>query len=142
MRVFNDEVVRAIGVSRDEIERIIAREQAELERREQLYRGGRPQPNVTDRVVILVDDGLATGATMKAAVKALQQMRPKRLVVAVPTAPPETCEELAQQVDEMICAITPVPFYGVGLWYSEFPQTSDQEVRDLLDEAAGLVSGR
>lgn len=110
-------------------------------RRERLYRGERPEPRVTERVVILVDDGLATGATMRAAVTALRQLGPKKLVVAVPTAPPETCEELASQVDEMVCVITPVPFYGVGLWYDEFPQTADQEVRDILEEAARTGTG-
>jgi len=104
----------------------------ELERREHLYRDGRPAPNVQGRTVILVDDGLATGATMRAAIAALQQQQPAHIVVAVPVAAPSVCEELGMQVDEIVCARTPEPFYGVGFWYDDFSQTTDEEVHDLL----------
>jgi predicted phosphoribosyltransferase len=105
-------------------------------RRERLYRGDRPAPDVRGRTVILVDDGLATGATMLAAVKALRQQQPARIVVAVPTASPEICQQLRAEVDDVICAITPEPFHAVGLWYEDFSQTTDEEVRDLLARSA------
>src|SRR5260370_13853160 len=108
------------------------REQQELARRARLYRGGRSPPDVRVRIVILVDDGLATGATMHAAIQALRQQQPARIVVAVPTAAPETCEELRAEVDEVICAVTPEPFHAVGVWYRDFSQTTDEEVRELL----------
>jgi predicted phosphoribosyltransferase len=132
VRVLNDQVVRALRIPDYVIDAVTAQEQQELTRRERLYRGGRPPPDVRGRTVILVDDGLATGATMHAAIKALRQLQPARLVVAVPTAAPETCEALRAEVDEVICAITPEPFYAVGLWYEDFSQTTDEEVRDLL----------
>jgi erythromycin esterase-like protein/predicted phosphoribosyltransferase len=132
VRVLNDQVVRALRIPDYVIEAVAAQEQQELRRRERLYRGGRPPPDVRDRTVILVDDGLATGATMHAAIKALRQQQPARIVVAVPTAAPETCEALRAEVDEVICAITPEPFHAVGLWYEDFSQTTDEEVRDLL----------
>src|SRR5882724_8964267 len=132
VRVLNDQVVRALHIPDYVIDAVAAREQQELARRERLYRGGRPPPDVRGRTVILVDDGLATGATMHAAIKALRQLQPARLVVAVPTAAPETCEALRAEVDEVICAITLEPFYAVGLWYEDFSQTTDEEVRDLL----------
>src|SRR5260370_22162287 len=108
------------------------REQQELARGERVYRGGSSPPDVRGRTVILVDDGLATGATMHAAVKALRQQQPARIVVAVPTAATETCDELKAEADEVICAITPDPFHAVGRWYEDFSQTTDEEVRDLL----------
>jgi erythromycin esterase-like protein len=114
------------------IDAVAAQEQQELERRERLYRGGRPPPDVRGRTLILVDDGLATGATMRAAVMALRQLQPARIVVATPTASPEICEELRSEVDEVICAITPEPFLAVGHWYEDFSQTTDDEVRNLL----------
>ena len=132
VRVLNDQVVRALRIPDYVIDTVAAQEQQELARRERLYRGGRPPPDVRGRTVILVDDGLATGATMQAAIKALRQLQPDRLVVAVPTAAPEACEALRAEVDEVICAITPEPFYAVGLWYEDFSQTTDEEVRDLL----------
>jgi erythromycin esterase-like protein/predicted phosphoribosyltransferase len=132
VRVLNDQVVRALRIPDYVIDAVTAQEQQELTRRERLYRGGRPSPDVRGRTVILVDDGLATGATMHAAIKALRQLQLARLVVAVPTAAPETCEALRAEVDEVICAITPEPFYAVGLWYEDFSQTTDEEVRDLL----------
>jgi hypothetical protein len=114
------------------IDAVAAREQQQLARRERLYRGGRPPSEVRGWTVILVDDGLATGATMRAAIRALRQSQPARIVVAIPTASPETCEELKAEVDEVVCAMTPEPFLAVGHWYEDFSQTTDEEVRDLL----------
>jgi predicted phosphoribosyltransferase len=132
VRVINQDVVRGLGIPPDMIDAVAAREQLELERRERLYRGDRPAPDVRGRTVILVDDGLATGATMYAAVKALRQQGAGRVVVAVPIAPPETCEQLREEVDDIVCAVTPEPFHAVGRWYEDFSQTTDDEVRDLL----------
>jgi putative phosphoribosyl transferase len=112
-----------------------AREQAELERRERGYRGDRAAPDVRDRTVILVDDGLATGSTMRAAVVALRQMQPKSIVVAVPVGAASTCEAFRAETDETVCAITPEPFLAVGYWYEDFSQTTDDEVRQLLQLA-------
>ena len=142
VRVLNDELVRALRIPEYLIDNVVAREEQELARREQLYRGNRPPPDVRGRTVILVDDGLATGATMLAAIKALQQQQPARIVVAVPTAAPETCEELRAEVHDVICAITPQPFHAVGLWYEDFSQTTDEEVRNLLSLAAGAGKGQ
>jgi erythromycin esterase-like protein/predicted phosphoribosyltransferase len=132
VRVLNDQIVNALGIPSYVIDAVAAQEQQELERRERLYRGGRPPPDVRGRTLILVDDGLATGATMRAAVMALRQLQPARIVVATPTASPEICEELRSEVDEVICAITPEPFLAVGHWYEDFSQTTDDEVRNLL----------
>jgi putative phosphoribosyl transferase len=142
VRVINDELVRALRIPDEMIEAVVAKEQQELERRERLYRGDRPPPDVRGRTVILVDDGLATGATMYAAVKALQQQQAARIVVAVPIASPETCEQLSGEVDDIICAVTPEPFYAVGLWYEDFSQTTDEEVHDLLARAREQVTAR
>jgi putative phosphoribosyl transferase len=136
VRVLNDDVVRMLNVRGDAIDRVAEVEQQELERREHLYRGDRPFPNLTDQVVILVDDGLATGSTMRAAAKAVRQHRPRKVVVAVPTGAAETCEEFRNEVDEIVCVIAPEAFRAVGLWYEEFPQTSDEEVRELLARSA------
>ena len=130
--VLNDMLVTRLGIPDHVIDVVATREQQELARRERLYRGGRSPPDVRGRTVILVDDGLATGATMHAAIQALRQQQPARIVVAVPTASPETCEEMRAEVDDVICAITPEPFHAVGLWYQDFSQTTDEEVRDLL----------
>lgn len=132
VRVLNDHVVRGARVSPEQIEAVAAREQAELERREREYRGGRPPPEIRGRVVILVDDGLATGATMRAAAEAVARQGPARVVIAVPVAAAETCRALSRQVDEVVCAETPEPFWGVGMWYQDFGQTTDEEVRALL----------
>jgi putative phosphoribosyl transferase len=140
VRVLNDDVVRALRIPDRVIDAVAAKEQEELARRERLYRGDRPPLDVRGRTVILVDDGLATGATMHAAIKALRQQQPACIVVAVPTASPETCDELKREVDEVICATTPDPFYAVGLWYEDFSQTTDEEVRELL--ARGTGAGR
>lgn len=136
VRVLNEDVVRSFGISNAEIGAVAQLEQAELERREQEYRGNRLPPRVAGRTAILVDDGLATGSTMRAAVAALRQDHPERIVVAVPVAARETCDALRDDADEVICALTPEPFYAVGLWYEDFSQTSDEEVRELLDAAA------
>lgn len=136
MRVINRAVVRSADVSDAEIEETVKTEQRELERREQTYRDERPPPQIEGRIVILVDDGLATGASMRAAVLALREQKPAKIVIAVPTAARETCDAFLDEVDEVICAVTPEPFYAVGLWYRDFSQTSDDEVRDLLSRAA------
>jgi len=132
VRVLNDQLVNRLGIPDHLIDAVAVREGQELARRERLYRGGRPLLDVRDRTVILVDDGLATGATMHAAIAALRQLHPARIVVAVPTASPETCEEMKAEVDDVICAITPEPFQAVGRWYQDFAQTTDEEVQDLL----------
>ena len=136
VRVLNDQTVRALRISDQVIEAVAAKEQRELDRRARLYRGDRPPPDLRGKTVILVDDGLATGATMLAAVKALRQQQAGRIVVAVPIAPPETCEQLRVEVDDIICAVTPEPFYAVGCWYEDFSQSTDEEVRDLLARSA------
>jgi putative phosphoribosyl transferase len=135
MIVRNDEVIAGLGVPSSVLETVVAREQQELERQEHLYRGDQPLPDLHDCTTILVDDGLATGATMRTAVAALRQHHPAHRVVAVPIAAPNTCEALRADVDEVICALTPEPFYAVGLWYEHFSQTTDDEVRDLLAQA-------
>jgi predicted phosphoribosyltransferase len=136
VRVLNEVIVRALGVPDHVIEAVAAREREELTRRERAYRGDQPPLDVRGRTVILVDDGLATGATMQAAIQALRQRQPARIVVAVPTAARETCEALRRKVDDVICAITPDPFHAVGLWYEDFSETSDNEVRALLTRNA------
>src|SRR2546422_11452029 len=140
VRVLNEDVMRALPNAKEIIESVTARETAELERREQSYRDGRPAPELRDRVVILVDDGLATGATMRAAVKALRQSGAAKIVVAVPVGPPDTCHELAQEADETICLSTPEFFQAVGQYYEDFSQTSDEDVRQLLSQAAQEMS--
>src|SRR5258706_6921767 len=132
VRVLNDQLVERLGIPEPMIDAVAAREQQELAGRERLYRGGRPPPDVRGRTVILVDDGLATGATMHAAIQALRQQNPARIVVAVPTASPETCEEMKAKADDVICGITPEPFHAVGRWYRDFSQTTDEEVHLLL----------
>jgi putative phosphoribosyl transferase len=137
VRVVNEEIVRQLQIPPEVIDSVATEEQAELERRERAYRGDRPPPEARDRTIILVDDGLATGSTMRAAVAAIRQMAPRHIVVAVPIGAPETCAEFQSVADEAICARTPEPFYSVGLWYRDFRQTSDEEVRALLDKMAG-----
>lgn len=138
--LLNEATVAEYEVSREQIDMVVRAEQQELERRETSYRGQRPFPDLAGRVVILIDDGLATGSTMRAAVVAIQKKEPARVVVAVPTAPAETCEELSAVVDDIICLVTPEPFYAVGLWYEDFSQTTDDEVRDLLERSAATQS--
>jgi putative phosphoribosyl transferase len=135
VRVLNEDIVNYLRIPDEVIDAVAAQEQRELERRERAYRDDRPPPDVNDRVVILIDDGLATGSTMRAAAASLRLQKPRRIVVAVPVSAPETCEEFRSEVDEIICAVTPEYFQGVGLWYNDFSQTSDDEVRDLLKRA-------
>jgi putative phosphoribosyl transferase len=136
VRVLNQDVVRAIPYATEAIEAVTAKETAELRRREQMYREGRPAPELRDKTVILVDDGLATGATMRAAVKAVRQSGAAKIVMAVPVGPPDTCHDIAQEADETICLITPPFFQAVGQYYEDFSQTSDDDVRALLRHAA------
>jgi putative phosphoribosyl transferase len=135
VRVLNDEVRREIDLPDDVIDALAEREALELSRRELRYRGERPLPGVRGRIVMLIDDGLDTGATMRAAVLALRQMDPAKLIVAVPVAAPETCEALRREADQVVCLATPDPFLAVGAWYDDFSQTSDEEVTALLEEA-------
>ena len=131
VRVMNPDVA-GMRLPESAVEAVAAREQKELERRERLYRGDRPPLELAGRIVILVDDGLATGSTMRAAAIAVKQQKPSRSVVAVPVAAPATCEQFRAEVDEVVCAITPEPFRAVGLWYEDFTQTTDDEVHALL----------
>lgn len=140
VRVLNYDIVETLHLSEAVIERVTARQQQELERRERLYRQNRPFPQLRDRTVILVDDGLATGATMRAAVEAVKLHQPAAIVVAVPVASPETNRDLATQVNEIVCVETPAPFYSVGSWYDLFPQTTDTQVRELLQQAGTVAS--
>ena len=141
MRVLNNDVVEYLQIPNEVIEAVANREIEELKRRERAYRGDRPEPDVQDKTVILVDDGLATGSTMRAAAAALRQQKPAKIVVAVPVSAPQTCNEYRMGVDEIICAATPEPFYGVGQWYLDFSQTTDEEVRDLLERARNEFAG-
>jgi predicted phosphoribosyltransferase len=135
VRVLNRDVVERLQLPDELIDAVTRRELQELERRERAYRGDRPFPDVQGKTIILVDDGLATGSTMRAAAEALRQQGPARLVIAVPAGSPETCNDFREEVDEVVCAITPDPFYAVGLWYQDFSQTTDDEVRELLSAA-------
>ncbi|MQA90399.1 MAG: phosphoribosyltransferase [Gemmatimonas sp.] len=136
VRVLDPEVVRMLGIDDGTVEAVAAAEKMELERRERVYRHDRPVPDLRDQTVIVIDDGLATGSTMKAAVRAIRAQHPKKLVVAVPVAARETCEDLRTEVDELVCSRTPEPFRAVGLWYEDFAQTTDDEVRSLLARAS------
>jgi predicted phosphoribosyltransferase len=135
VRVLDEQTVHRLGLSDDEVDAVTRAEQRELDRRERLYRDDRPMPELRGRTVILVDDGLATGSTMLAAVRAVRAQRPARIVVAVPTAAADTCDMLRDEADEVICADTPDAFRAVSLWYDDFSQTSDEEVRQLLQQA-------
>lgn len=131
-RVLNQQIVESLGISPEMIDRVAAAETAELERRAQTFRGERPAPNLEGKVVILVDDGLATGASMRAAIDAARDQAAGRIVAAVPVAPPPVCHELRDSVDEMICLNQPEPFQAVGIWYQHFDQVTDGEVRKIL----------
>jgi len=135
VRVLNQDLIQALNIPGWVIDGVAEQEQQELERRERAYRGDRPRPDVRGKTVILIDDGLATGASMRAAVASLREQGPARIIVAVPTASPETCEEFKAEVDQIVCATTPQPFLGVGAWYEDFSQTTDEEVRRLLEQA-------
>ena len=135
VRVLNEDVVRYLKIPGEVIDAVAIKEQRELERRERAYRGDRPAPEVRGRTVILVDDGLATGSTMRAAATALRKQQPASIIVAVPVSAPQTCDEFRDEVDEIVCAVTPEPFHAVGLWYHDFSQTTDEEVHDLLERS-------
>ena len=135
VRILDDDLIRVARVSTEDLERVTAAEQVELERRERRYRGDRPFPELTGKTVLLVDDGLATGSTMRAAVAALRQEEPRSIVVAVPVAAPATCDAFRDIADDIVCAVTPEPFRAVGLWYDDFSQTTDEEVHELLIQA-------
>lgn len=138
IRVFNEEIVHFLHIPSNVIESITRRESKELLRREVAYRGDRPEPDVKSKTVILVDDGLATGSSIRAAARAMRQKQPARIVVAVPVSALESCNEYRIGVDEIVCAYTPEPFMGVGQWYIDFSQTTDEEVRDLLKRSRAI----
>jgi putative phosphoribosyl transferase len=140
IRVLNEDVVRSYQIPENVIDTVTANELRELERRERTYRENRPKPEISGKTVILIDDGLATGATMQAATAALKTKNPAKIVIAVPTAATDTCRAFEEKVDEIICIATPEPFYGVGAWYGDFSQTTDEEVCKLLEKAASLQS--
>ena len=135
VRVLNEDVIREIGITTQQIDQAAANEQRELERRERLYRADAPPLDLLGRTTILVDDGLATGATMRAAVVAVRQLGAARVVVAIPVGPVETYERFAREADEVVCLMTPEPFWAIGQWYDDFSQVSDQDVRELLAQA-------
>lgn len=135
VRVMNRDVVNWMNISQEDIERVAEAEHEEMNRRDKAYRGGRPLPELKGKTVILVDDGLATGATMRAAVQGVKAFNPARIIVAAPTGSSDACREFEQQVDQVVCLSTPEPFEAVGAWYRNFSQTSDDEVRDLLAKA-------
>ncbi|WP_417566907.1 phosphoribosyltransferase [Marinobacter sp.] len=135
IRVLNREIVEALGISDETIERVASEEQQELERRERAYRGDRPRPEIEGKCIILVDDGLATGASMRAAIEALRRQNPSGIVVAVPVAPPDTVGKLRREADDVICLATPEPFMAIGNWYRDFTQVSDEEVKQTLNKA-------
>lgn len=142
VRVLNEDLVVELGIPSQVVDAIAAREQEELRRRERSYRGERPSPSLEGRTVVLVDDGLATGATMRAGAQAVRQLRPAAVVVAVPVAPPDAVDALRREVDEVVTLLTPDRLMSVGQWYSDFSQTTDGEVRDLLSRAARQRAGK
>lgn len=135
IRVLNADIVSGLQIPPEVVEAVTAEQQRELTRRERLYRGDRPLPTIRGRVVILVDDGIATGATIRAAIAAVRQQQPARIVIAVPVASAYTCDELRKEVDELVCPLAPEELYGIGLWYEQFPQLGDDDVRGLLTAA-------
>lgn len=135
VRVLNEDILQQLGISQEALDSVTRHEQRELERREARYRNGRPPPDLKGRTVILVDDGLATGSTMRVAAVALRQQKPARIVIAVPVAARETCAELSSYADEIVCVITPQDFYAVGMWYEDFSPVSDEEVLELMEAA-------
>jgi len=140
-RALNHDVIEYLRIPEEVVDEVTEREEQELERRERLYRDNRPARSPRDRVTILVDDGLATGSSMRAAVLAVRQQQPASIVVAVPVAASLTCDDLRIEADEVICGFTPDPFYAVGLWYEDFSQTTDEEVRELLARAENKLAG-
>jgi putative phosphoribosyl transferase len=141
VRVLNERVVDELAIPESIIETATTNAERELARRERIYRGHRPAPQVQGRIIILVDDGVATGATMQAAIAVVRSQHPARLVVAIPVAPPSVCAEIQEQVDEMICLMTPEVFLGVGVWYEDFSQLTDKQVRALLEQARKREAG-
>lgn len=139
-RSLNHDVIEYLRIPEEVVDEVTEREKQELERRERLYRDNRPARSPRDRVAILVDDGLATGSSMRAAALAMRQQQPSSIVVAIPVASIEACEDLRSQADEIVCLYTPDPFYAVGLWYEDFSQTTDEEVRDLLARAENKLT--
>jgi putative phosphoribosyl transferase len=131
--VFNEEIVEALHIRKNAIDRILKAEENELIRREEVYRGNKPYPELAGKTIILVDDGIATGYTMRAAIAALKQKKPAAIIVAVPVAARSTCDEIADKVDKIICPLQPENFYAVGLWYDDFTQTTDEDVLELMD---------
>jgi putative phosphoribosyl transferase len=140
IRVVNEKVVEMLGISEQVISEEAEMEWRELQRMERLYRGDKDPVRIRGRIAILIDDGLATGATMRAAVLALRQQRPAGIIVAVPVAAPETCADFETEVEQTVCLETPEPFYAVGLYYRHFPKVSDEEVRDMLSQCAEDVA--
>ncbi|MBE7384841.1 MAG: phosphoribosyltransferase [Leptolyngbya sp. SIO1E4] len=132
VQVLNYNILNWLNISDHTVEQVAARELRELQRRDRAYRGDRPHPELQDRTLLLIDDGIATGATMRAAIALLKLQQPQQIVVAVPVAPSQTCQTLKAEADRVVCLITPEPFYAIGLWYEHFAQTSDDEVRELL----------
>jgi putative phosphoribosyl transferase len=132
IRVLNEDVIASLGITPAAIERVAARESGEIERREHAYRGSRPRPALAGKCIILVDDGVATGATMRAGIAGLRQQKPAKIVVAVPVAPPDTVDLLRREADEVVCLETPEPFMAIGCWYERFPQLTDDEVSQRL----------
>lgn len=141
VRVLNDEVLEMLRIDPEVVDQVARREEVELDRRERLYRGDRAEPDIRGRTVVLVDDGLATGSTMRAAAEAVRAAGPARLIIAVPVGARETCDSLRAEADEVVCALTPEPFQAVGLWYQDFSQTTDAEVSELLAEFDGAARG-
>jgi putative phosphoribosyl transferase len=137
-RVFNEDIIREVSVSDKDINTVIVKEQEELKRRERAYRGNRHYPDLATKTIILVDDGIATGATIRVAIQALRQMKAARIIVAVPVADKTMCETIAALVDEFYCPLRPTNFYAVGAWYDDFSQTEDEEVFFLLKQTKGL----
>jgi predicted phosphoribosyltransferase len=140
VRVLNESVVVPLNIPDKVIDEVAEKEQRELERRSREYRDNLPAPEIGGKIVILIDDGLATGATMRAAAVALKQQNPQKLIVAVPVSSPQTCNEFREKVDVIVCAVTPRPFYGVGMWYDDFSQTTDDEVRELLKKSRDVLT--
>ncbi|WP_025041952.1 phosphoribosyltransferase [Nitrosospira briensis] len=140
-RVLNRDIINVLNIDKTTIEAVIVKEQAELERRNRLYRQGRPSPDIEGKTIIIIDDGLATGATMRAAIASLRQAGAARIIAAVPVGAASTCGKVEQDADELVCLYTPEPFYGVGQWYDDFSQTSDESVLALLESATKRPDG-
>lgn len=138
--VLNHDVVESLQVSQEAIARVVALEEKELERRDRAYRGDRPFPDLQERAIVLVDDGIATGATLRAAIATLKQQKPASIIVAVPVAPLSSYNELKAEVDEVVSLVTPERFYSISVWYDQFEQTTDEEVRHLLQERASAIA--